>query len=417
MKKSQQHASLAAIIAGLALAGQAFAQTESWHIIYLVGDPTPVPLTYAFTMSNFAPVTGQIQLSLRIVDPSGGQTASGQALSSGWLSTSLSSPTVPSTLTISVNPVGVPVGTYSGNLPDQYSLTVDVDSSNQEGPIALQQFSVFLTVIGPTTPAILSVLNAASFVNALLAAALPQSSLQSSVSPGEIVSIFGSAFGPVAPVGLQVDSKGKVATELGGVQVLFDGYAAPLTYVSATQINCVVPYEVRPGQIPGGLVPLQVSYLGQTLLLLEPGQLTPIAQPASTIPGIFTATGTGTGQAAALNPDNTPNMTSNPAAAGSIISVYMTGEGQTAPAGVTGSVTCSSGCSTTSQIPKPVLPVLAFVGGQPATVAFYGEAPGLTSGVMQVNVTIPPNAPRGAASLVIRVGSSSSQTGVTVAVK
>ncbi len=33
---------------------------------------------------------------------------------------------------------------------------------------------------------------------------------------------------------------------------------------------------------------------------------------------------------------------------------------------------------------KPVLPVVAFVNSRPATVAFYGEAPGLVSGVMQM---------------------------------
>jgi uncharacterized protein (TIGR03437 family) len=94
----------------------------------------------------------------------------------------------------------------------------------------------------------------------------------------------------------------------------------------------------------------------------------------------------------------------------------MTGEGQTSPPGVTGSVTCSAGCATLSQIPKPLLPVTATVGGQPATVSFYGEAPGLIAGVMQVNLVVPSNTPSGPASLSITVGSSA-QAGVTVAVK
>jgi uncharacterized protein (TIGR03437 family) len=60
--------------------------------------------------------------------------------------------------------------------------------------------------------------------------------------------------------------------------------------------------------------------------------------------------------------------------------------------------------------------VTATVGGQPAAVSFYGEAPGLVAGVMQVNLVIPPNTPSGAVSLSITVGSST-QAGITIAVK
>jgi uncharacterized protein (TIGR03437 family) len=68
-------------------------------------------------------------------------------------------------------------------------------------------------------------------------------------------------------------------------------------------------------------------------------------------------------------------------------------------------------------LPVPLLPVAALVNNQPATIVFYGEAPGLVSGVMQVNLVIPPNTPSGPASLAISVGSVSSQAGVTVAVQ
>jgi uncharacterized protein (TIGR03437 family) len=61
--------------------------------------------------------------------------------------------------------------------------------------------------------------------------------------------------------------------------------------------------------------------------------------------------------------------------------------------------------------------VAALVNNQPAMIAWFGEAPGIVSGVMQVNVVIPPNTPSGPASLVITVGSVSSQPGVTVAVQ
>ena len=64
------------------------------------------------------------------------------------------------------------------------------------------------------------------------------------VSAGEIVAIFGSGLGPSTLVGLQLDSRGYVATSLSDTQVLFDGVAAPLIYTWAGQVSAVVPYEV-----------------------------------------------------------------------------------------------------------------------------------------------------------------------------
>ena len=64
------------------------------------------------------------------------------------------------------------------------------------------------------------------------------------VAPGEIVSIFGENLGPATLTGLTLDAKGRVSTTLGGVQVKFDGIAAPLIFVQKNQVSAVVPYEV-----------------------------------------------------------------------------------------------------------------------------------------------------------------------------
>ena len=95
--------------------------------------------------------------------------------------------------------------------------------------------------------------------------------------------------------------------------------------------------------------------------------------------------------------------------------VYLTGEGQTSPAGVTGKVTTVS--STPPLTPGPLLPIAVTVGGQPATFTFAGEAPGFVSGVMQLNVVIPTNISTGDQPIVVTIGSNSSQTGVTVSLK
>jgi len=94
----------------------------------------------------------------------------------------------------------------------------------------------------------------------------------------------------------------------------------------------------------------------------------------------------------------------------------MTGEGQTNPAGVTGKVTTVS--ATPPLTPAPLLPVSVLIGGQPAAaIPFFGEAPGLVSGVLQLNVTIPNNVGTGDLPIVVSVGSNQSQSGVTVSVK
>jgi uncharacterized protein (TIGR03437 family) len=88
----------------------------------------------------------------------------------------------------------------------------------------------------------------------------------------------------------------------------------------------------------------------------------------------------------------------------------MTGEGITSPLQADGAVTPNA---TTI----PVLPIAVKIGGQPATVIFDGEAPGIVAGVLQVNVMIPPTVSSGANSVVVTIGSNSSQAGLTVSVQ
>ena len=219
------------------------------------------------------------------------------------------------------------------------------------------------------------------------------------VAPGELVSIYGSNIGPANPAGLQVAS-GKVTTQLGGVEVLFNGESAPLTYVSASQVNAIVPYSLR--NRAGSSV--QVKYNGQTTTAVS-------VNVSDAVPGIFTADSSGRGQAAALNENGTPNSASNPARRGAILAIYATGEGVTTPLVADGQV-------NNSVFPKPVLPVSVRIGGQPAIVHYAGAAPGLVAGVMQINVQVPMGVKFGPkVPLSVIIGSQSSPSGVTVAIQ
>ena len=122
----------------------------------------------------------------------------------------------------------------------------------------------------------------------------------------------------------------------------------------------------------------------------------PLAQTsvsvASAAPGIFTIPG-GSGQAAANNQDGTLNSASNPAARGSIVSFYATGQGAGTPT------------------------VTMTIAGYTAPLFYAGAAPGFP-GLMQINAQIPGGfLPPGIQPVLLSVGGAVSQAGVTVAIR
>ncbi len=68
-------------------------------------------------------------------------------------------------------------------------------------------------------------------------------------------------------------------------------------------------------------------------------------------------------------------------------------------------------------VPKPLVPVSVRVAGLDAPVAWYGAAPNMVAGVLQVNCTIPAGAPSGPQPLVLALGTATSRQSVTVYVQ
>jgi len=222
-----------------------------------------------------------------------------------------------------------------------------------------------------------------------------------SVAPGEIVAIYGSGVGPATLASFQISQASFFQPFIAGTTVTFDGIPAPLVFASSGLVAAIVPYSVA-GQSTTQMV---VTCQGQAS---SPVTL----QVAPSAPGLFSANGSGTGNGAIVNQDGTINSPSNPAPRGSVILLYGTGEGQTTPAGVDGRIALSV-------YPKPALPVKVSLGGTDVTsnILYVGAAPTLVAGVFQMNLTIPANAPTGAVPVVVTVGTASSQSGLTVAVK
>ncbi len=223
-----------------------------------------------------------------------------------------------------------------------------------------------------------------------------------SVSPGMIATIFGSGLGPAQLAPLELTPEGSaITTSLAGTRVLFDGVPAPLLYTSAGQVSAVVPYAVR-GKLSTRLA---VEYLG----ILSNEVLLPVSASS---PAIFTVEQSGTGQGAVLNQDGSVNSGANRARRGEVVMIFATGGGETDPAGQDGLLVPAE------PLRRLQLPVSVAIGGQPAQVLFAGSAPGLVSGLVQINARVAANAQVGeAAPLVVTIGGVPSQAGVTIAVR
>jgi uncharacterized protein (TIGR03437 family) len=101
-----------------------------------------------------------------------------------------------------------------------------------------------------------------------------------------------------------------------------------VVYASDGQVAAIAPYSLA-GKASAVV---QVAYGGQT----SNGVTLPVV---AATPGIFTANASGTGPGAIANQDYSTNSPSNPAAQGSTVVLYLTGEGQTIPGGTDGRIT------------------------------------------------------------------------------
>jgi uncharacterized protein (TIGR03437 family) len=174
---------------------------------------------------------------------------------------------------------------------------------------------------------------------------------------------------------------------LAGVSVTVNGIAAPLLYVSPTQLNIQIPYETATG----------TALLAVTN---NNGQVATYSfQVSASAPGLFTQNQQGTG----------PITATSSGGRGQEFALYVTGAGEVSPPIATGAV------PTGTQVPVPLLAVSVTVGGVAAHLDYVG-LPSWSVGTLQVNFTVPPNAPLGVQPVVVTVGSASSPAAATFTV-
>jgi uncharacterized protein (TIGR03437 family) len=251
---------------------------------------------------------------------------------------------------------------------------IDTTAFLRDGADAGIAFSPSGALLVAGSGSVIAMMNGSSALTPSIFGVANSASLNASgqVSPGEIISIVGANLGPSSPLTASLAGGQQViASQLGGVQVFFDGVAAPLLYVSSTQINAIVPF----GTADRTETSMRVANAGINSNEARLGVV-------SAAPGIFT---TAVYQylpvAAALNEDGTVNSPSNRAAPGSIISIFATGFGALAPQPADGSLV---------SLPLPELQQNIDVFGPGFVQVLYaGPAPGQVAGVMQVNFRLP----------------------------
>jgi uncharacterized protein (TIGR03437 family) len=205
------------------------------------------------------------------------------------------------------------------------------------------------------------------------------SAVKGTVAPGEFVSLYGNLLGPSPGVGATLDSNGRIASELAGVQVLFNGIAAPLLYAGQGQINALVPYGIA----GSADVTVQVTTGGGNSSTVD-------LYPRPAQPEVFNI-----GRAAlALNQDGSVNSQQNPAAPGSVVTVFASGAGLLTYRPPDGTI--ASGA-----VASPILPVAVLLNNRSLEVLYAGNAPGLVVNTLQVNFRLPQQASNGPYQLMI----------------
>ncbi|MBS1871901.1 MAG: hypothetical protein JSU00_01715 [Acidobacteria bacterium] len=277
-----------------------------------------------------------------------------------WLTATLGSYYV----TMTADPTGLAPGDYQG------SVTITTNAANATATVP-----VSLTVIATGPPLAIAggVVNNATFSN-------------DPIAQGDFPAVFGEQFTTGA---LALASNVPYPTTSGGATVYLNGNPVPIYFVSANQINFLVPFDAAVGDGT-----LRVDRDGQR------GNSVTVTIKARS-PKLLVATNQAGQQVAyALR---TAGLA--PVKRGDYITLYGFGFGQTIPASAVNTASSTSSLvnvpgTNTAYFGKSQFPITA-VG---VTPQFLGLAPGFVTSFYQINVQVPSNSPTGTAVPVYILG-------------
>jgi uncharacterized protein (TIGR03437 family) len=321
--------------------------------------PTRLIATQAGLFNNFAQLAGwPAPLTVRLIDDCGSRVAGAQ------VSTTFSNGDPPLRLTPLDSSSGIYFGTWT---PRAVRAQVAVIATATVSSFAADSATVTGEVRSNNAP-ILTPNGTVHVFNPLVGAAL---------APGEVVAIYGSnlaiqnATATVAPL----------PTSLAGVSVLIGGIPAPLYFVSPTQVNAQVPYELAPGV----QYQIQVNANGA---LSTSGSI----QIVSVAPGVAAYP---SGQIIAQHAaDYSLVSETSPARPGEYVVLYLAG------LGATDNVVATGAAAPSSPLSHPLIAPSVTLNGGSVPVGFAGLTP-TSVGLYQIDLQIPANAPTGNLSLSV----------------
>jgi uncharacterized protein (TIGR03437 family) len=252
--------------------------------------------------------------------------------------------------------------TNSGSMPISPPQTTTYFMT-ASGPQGIDKAQVTVTVVNNLpTPQISTngIRNAASF--------------DPSLSPGSFGSIFGQNLAPASVPASGLASGLPYLTSLSGVQVLVNGSPVPVQFVSAGQINFLVPFNTALGNATVQVVVNGVTGNNQTV---------PVS---ATSPGLFQYVVQGVSFGIATDQSNHLITADNPYTRGQYGTLWATGLGKLDPACSPQSVEVPStgACNTIANVSLSI-------DGVPAVVGYAGTTPGFP-GLYQVNFQVPTDA-------------------------
>jgi len=201
-----------------------------------------------------------------------------------------------------------------------------------------------------------------------------------SVAPGQLLTLYGTN---LAPAG---QASSPFPTAFNGVTVTFNGIAAPILYTSGIQINVQVPYEIS-GQTQVTMLvssqfvspPVSESYI-LAVVQRQPSVFLSASQPLFDMSSCNGQIVSGL-QPLALNADGTENSCANPAASGSVVTIFLNGLGVSSPALTTGTISPSA---------LAISPAATLVSGSSTATNFLSTTtlPGSIDSIAQVQIQV-----------------------------
>lgn len=204
------------------------------------------------------------------------------------------------------------------------------------------------------------------------------------VTAGELLELSGSGLGPQQGALPNATLQTPYPTRVSDVQVTFDGTPAPILWAQDGQVNVVAPWS------------LNTTRNTQVCVTYGDVALKCVSWPtAGWTPGVFM--NSGTNFAAALNQDGSVNSAANPAASGSIVSVFANGLGSITPQQADGALVNLPlpnnvfPATVQALVPDPNSPRGIGTMQVAAEVTYNGPAPFRVAGVSQINFRLNTN--------------------------